>query len=201
MRFSRAAIPMSFRIFESHWSHTSVRRSAKNMNMNKYKYPLTSFIACLLVLSGCSNDPGLDFSGGATTPESLAEQLIEAVNERNSATQRSIIHPLSFANLSAVQEQFLHETLDRDFQRGPVPEKRTLSVEELEGEGLPFDDEVNWPIEPTHSVTIQYDTGEFSSTAIVEFIVKDHDRWWIVAPMIKAEFLSEFDEANSPSPQ
>lgn len=139
------------------------------------------------------------YAGIAITPEMLATQFIAAVNERSTEKQKAIVHLRCFANLSAVQKQFLDETLARDFRK-TVTEKRTIKVKQLEGPGLPFGDMMEWPVKPTHQLEIEFSTGENSSTSIIRFIAKEKDQWFIIIPMLNAENLKRYEEKNKSQP-
>ncbi len=133
------------------------------------------------------------YGQSADTPEALAEQFIVAVNGKNRQKQQAIIHPRCFADLSALQQQFLDEALAKDFKK-TVPEKRTVKVGKLEGVDLPFAGMMEWPVKPTHQFEIEFSTGEDSSTSIIRFIVKEKEGWFIIVPMLNAENLKQYEE-------
>ena len=139
--------------------------------------------------------------GAADTPEALAEHFIAAVNAKSPEQQQAIIHPRCFASLSAVQKQFLEETLARDFRR-TVPEQHTVKVSNLDSRSLPFGGmmELEWPIKPTHQFEIEFSTDKYSSTSIIRFIVKEKNEWFIIVPMLNAENLKHYEERKKSQP-
>ena len=133
------------------------------------------------------------------TPEALAERFIAAVNAKNLKKQQAIIHPLCFADLSAVQKQFLDEALARDFRK-TVPEKRTVKVSKLQEGKLPFADMMVWKIEPTHQIEIVFSTAKYSDTRLIRFAAKEKGRWFVVVPMLNAENLKRYEERKTSQP-
>ena len=132
------------------------------------------------------------YAGNNDTPETLAELFIAAVNAKSKEKQKATIHPRCFADLSPVQEEYLDETLARDFRK-TIPEKRTVKVTKLDDGTLPFGDMVVWPLNPTHQLEIEFSTGE-NSSSIIRFIGKEKGQWFIIVPMINNENLMKYKE-------
>ena len=132
------------------------------------------------------------YAGNNDTPETLAEMFIAAVNAKSKEKQKATIHQRCFADLSPVQEEYLDETLARDFRK-TIPEKRTVKVTKLDDGTLPFGDMVVWPLNPTHQLEIEFSTGE-NSSSIIRFIGKEKGQWFIIVPMINNENLMRYEE-------
>lgn len=135
-------------------------------------------------------------AGNTVTPEALADQFIGAVNAKSAEKQRALIHPRCLSELSAIQKQFIDETLARDFRR-TIPEKRTVKVTSLDGPDVPFAGAVAWPIRPTHQIEIEFSTGENASASVIRFIAKEKDAWLIIIPMLTEENLKKYAEKNA----
>ena len=149
---------------------------------------MKKLIAVLVMLALASSI----YAGNNDTPEALAEQFIAAVNAKSKEKQKATIHQRCFADLSPVQEEYLDETLARDFRK-TIPEKRTVKVTKLDDGTLPFGDMVVWPLNPTHQLEIEFSTGENSSSSI-RFIGKENGQWFVIVPMINNENLMKYKE-------
>ena len=152
------------------------------------KRAIIVFIILLMISSGFADD--------AKTPESLAGKFVAVVNAKKQKELRGLIHPKCFTNLSLIQKQFIDETNSRAFQK-IIPESYKLKVSKLEEGKLPFADMMEWQVNPTHQIEIEFSTGEYSSTSIIRFIVKKKDQWFLVIPMLNKENMKEYEKRKT----
>jgi hypothetical protein len=154
---------------------------------------LSIIVPSAVLFSGCSQKADLDFSGGAGSLDEFTDRYILAINARDTEEQRSLIHPLSFANLAELQELFIREALERSF-RHSIPDERQVNIESLEAELLPFHEMVVWPVEPTHQLVIQFNTGEYSITTFVRFLREENGKWFKILPRLNESNLERYSD-------
>ena len=72
-----------------------------------------------------------------------------------------------------------------------IPAKHKVAAEPLAGkQSLPSEGKSDYPLRPSHQLQIDFDTGPYSSTSIVLFIVRDGARWYEVLPCLRPDAIA-----------
>ena len=73
-----------------------------------------------------------------------------------------------------------------------------VNVSKLEDGKLPFASMVIWQVAPSHEMTIQFSTGEYSGTTLIRFIAEEKGRWLIVLPIPNDKTLKKYAQRKEP---
>jgi hypothetical protein len=162
--------------------------------MEMLKFVATFFAVMVLAVAS--------YAGQNDTSEALAASLAGAVNAKDVAGVKALVHSQCFVNLSPAQKEWLDDVLATDFN-APMPMERTVKVTKL-GDKLPYGDKVTWPVKPTHRLVIEFtrpilvyndDTSKgVIRQGIFRWIVKENNKWFIVLPMLSNDDLKAYKD-------
>jgi hypothetical protein len=129
-------------------------------------------------------------AGSPDQPEAFARLFVDAVNSKSPERRLALLHPKSKACINAQTQPFYDWIFARQSKRA-IPAKYKAAAEPLAGkQSLPSDGKSDYPLRPSHQLQIDFDTGPYSSTSIVLFIVRDGARWYEVLPCPRPEAIS-----------
>ena len=138
--------------------------------MEKYVF----YALMSVFITGCSPSHGYE------SPEKLAQALIVAINQKDPEKLRSLIHPECKKGLSGLEQEYLDLTIENSLDSG-IPEDAKINIYELKGWSPPVGDNMlRWPVKPTHELSIDFSTGQYSSKSVGDYIMKDRGGWFLV---------------------
>ena len=133
------------------------------------------------------------YAGQNDTSKTLVASLASAVNAKDVAAVKTLVHPQCFVNLSSVQKEWLDDVLAADFTTSIPLEGRTVKVTEL-GDKLPYGSRVTWPVKPTHWLAIEFSPSNGVRQTIFRGIVKEKEQWFIVMPLRSNDDLKTYKD-------
>jgi hypothetical protein len=128
-------------------------------------------------------------------PLIFAPRLVEAINGRNLEKRKELLHPRSLACLTPQTRPHLDEALRAQF-RHLVPPRHKVRAETMAAD-RPLPEGVEFPIQPTHEIHVDYDTGPNRGVVIVAFLTYSDGRWREVWPCVKPEKVPEMEAAKA----
>ena len=132
--------------------------------------------------------------------QSFAEPFIAAVNGKDPATMKAMIHSASLACLTGDNEPFLADTIAGAFSRN-IPAGRSIAEQaipanvQLLADRL-FPDKFTYPVRPTRVIRIEYISAARATVALMQEVALDGDAWKQVLPCPKEGTLAWMKEAR-----
>jgi len=126
----------------------------------------------------------------------FVQSLVKAVNSRDIAQQKTLLHPGSVdcgnaEGISIFNDAFFPRT------RGPVPANFRWRITQIPpGQPPMFADKFNYPVRPTHLLQIDFDPGPNRSTTMIVQIVYDEGRWSVVSACPTPETAAAAEKAK-----
>jgi hypothetical protein len=125
-------------------------------------------------ITGCSSSQGYE------SPEKLAQAFIIAINQKDPEKLRSLIHPECKKGLSRLEQKYLDLTIENSLN-SEIPGNAKINIYEVKGWSPPLGDNMpRWPVTPTHQLSIDFSTGQYSSKSVGDYIMKDRGGWFFV---------------------
>ena len=129
-------------------------------------------------------------AGSPDQPEAFVGLFVDAINSKSAERRLALLHPKSKACVNAQTQPYYDWIFSRQL-RHVIPAKYKVAAEPLAGkQSLPSDGKSDYPLRPSHQLQIDFDTGPYSSTSIVLFIVRDGARWYEVLPCPRPDAIS-----------
>lgn len=121
--------------------------------------------------------------GSSNQPEAFAKLFVDATNSKSAERRLALFHPKSKACITAQTQPYYDWIVSRQLKHVIPAAKYKVEATPLSGkQPLPSDGKSEYPLRPSHQLQIDFDTGPYSSTSIVLFIVRDGARWYEVLP-------------------
>jgi hypothetical protein len=121
--------------------------------------------------------------GSANQPEALAKLFVDAINSKSADRRLALLHPKSRACINAQTQPYYDWIFSRQLKHVIPAANYKVAATPLSGKpALPSDGKSEYPLNPSHQLQIDFNTGPYSSTSIVLFIVRDSARWYEVLP-------------------
>jgi hypothetical protein len=118
-------------------------------------------------------------------PEVLAKRFVDAVGSKSPERLKALAHPKSLACMTAQNQEFYDSIFSRQ-SKYTVPANYKTAVEPVaRNQGLLFENELVYPLRPSHELQIHFkteNTESFSGTTVVLLVVYDAGRWYEVLP-------------------
>ena len=127
----------------------------------------------------------------ATDPQAQAfvEALVAAINSKDTAKRKALVHPDSLRCATAGSDALLDEQFARQARRA-VPANVTWSLTPAPP-GLPlFADKFDYPVRPTHRLQLDFSTGPNRSTTMVLQVARHGGAWRQVRACPKPETVA-----------
>ncbi|HET9681390.1 MAG TPA: hypothetical protein VFP19_05065 [Candidatus Limnocylindrales bacterium] len=144
--------------------------------------------AALLVAGpGLSRAAPPPVAGAAPPPADRAfvTAVVAAINSGSVERRIALLHTKSLAcvrsdSASVYRDMFLRQARRR------IPAGYHFTIAAVnKGEAPPFSDLFQYPVAPTHTLDLTFDTGPGSSTTLVLLLAREHDRWREVVGCLK----------------
>jgi len=161
-----------------------------------------------LILVGCHRAVGtanaaLDHGAAADaqsavngTPIKLATAWVAAVQSKDPARLRALMHPRVLACRNSANSAYFDYLLSNELRDIPGSDYNITELM-LEGEplatGLP-EKMFSYPVAPTAQFKIDWTDSQYSSITLMRTIAEDGGRWYIVYPCPNAEGMKYFNE-------
>jgi len=115
-------------------------------------------------------------------PEVFAKRFVDAVGSKNPDRLKALLHPKSLACINAQNQEFYDSIFSRHLKT-TIPANYKSAVEPVaRNQGLPFENELVYPLRPSHQVQIDFNTAPYSSTTVVLLVVYHAGQWHEVLP-------------------
>jgi hypothetical protein len=150
--------------------------------MARPRFTATVACAAALLLAG----PGV--ARGAAPAEAdraFVNAVVAAINSGSVDRRIALLHTKSLAcvrsdSASVYRDMFLRQARRR------IPSGYHFTIEAVnKGEAPPFSDLFRYPVAPTHTLDLTFDTGPGSSTTLVLLLARENDRWREVVGCLK----------------
>jgi hypothetical protein len=125
--------------------------------------------------------------------ERLASNYIAAINAKDRARLIGLVHSHCLSNLSALEQQFMDECLEREFKY-PIPDDRKVTTTLFASNSLASQvlGGMTWRIEPTHQLQIDFRTGTNREVCLIRCIVEDRGAWFLDLPILNEDGLKRY---------
>jgi hypothetical protein len=121
--------------------------------------------------------------GSANQPEAVAKLFVDAINSKSADRRLALLHPKSRACINTQTQPYYDWIFSRQLKHVIPAANYKVAATPLSGKpALPSDGKSEYPLSPSHQLQIDFNTGPYSSTSIVLFIVRDSARWYEVLP-------------------
>jgi len=115
-------------------------------------------------------------------PEVFARRYVDAVGSKNPERFKALLHPKCLACINAQNQEF-YDSVFSNWLKETIPANYKTTVEPVaRDQWLLLENELVYPLRPSHQVQIDFNTGAYSSTTEVLFVVYDAGRWQQVLP-------------------
>ena len=132
-------------------------------------------------------------------PEVLAKRFVDAAASKNPEHLKALVHPKSLACINARTQEFYDSIFSRQ-SKHTIPANYKTAVEPVaRDQGLLLENELDYPVRPSHQVQIDFDTGPSSSTTVVLLVVYDAGRWHEVLPCPRPDTIARMRAAKEES--
>lgn len=143
---------------------------------------------------------GLAFAGSALCEEdaevtAFTKNLVAAINSKNPDRSKALLHPGSLSCASSGQDMLLSDIFARQARNAIPPDYRWKVIPIPDGERPLFADKFDYPVRPTHLLTIDFDTGPHRSTSLVLQIARAGSGWREVTACPKPETVAAAKQA------
>lgn len=145
--------------------------------------------------AGAADGDAAEIQAGHRT---FAAEYVAAVNGGDVERLRRLVHPKSLACITDQNRDFFDEILARDLRRKLPGPYRVVSVRVLDKSAPPMAPPrmVAYPVQPTHQIQIDVDTGPASSVTVIRELALSNGAWLAVLPCPTAEGLAAFRVAK-----
>jgi hypothetical protein len=121
-------------------------------------------------------------AGSPDHPEAFAKLFVDAVNSKSAERRLALLHPKSKACINAQTQPYYDWIFSRQ-SKYVIPAKYRVAGKPLAAkQPLPSDGKSDYPLRPSHQLQIDFNTGSYSATSIILFLVRDGSRWYEVLP-------------------
>jgi hypothetical protein len=156
----------------------------------------------VILLSICFLNSGYSEEAAATPIDPGAEKFVKeyvaAVNSKDSAKLKALVHPKCLAAINDENKEFFTDYFERGFHSAiPADYKKKMEIIKPD-DPLLFGDMLTYPIRPTHSMQISFQT-EKSGSMIIRQLINENGQWFDVVPTPKPETLVKMKEAKAES--
>jgi len=157
----------------------------------KTRYVITHVVvltAAPAMLAGCRVGDLARGAASAAAPvgrsrTELVETYVQAVNEKNAARLRGLIHPKCFALTDGNRQSLLDDRLAREFDNAIPDEYSVRWTVIAPDDRLPGERSLSFGVRPSHSVHISFQRGANRRVGIRRYVVADASGWWLVVPV------------------
>ncbi len=140
---------------------------------------------CFLV--GVSCHPA---ATGHETRDELVAAFVAALNADDLDQLERTLHPACRALISGPTQAYYEDMLEKDLKY-TIPTEHVVSYNSVpEEKTLPFAQQFDYPARPTDSMTIQFNSDQYSSVSIIRWIRQDEFGWHLVLPHPKEGTLT-----------
>lgn len=124
----------------------------------------------------------------------FAADYVAAVNSKDAARLRRLVHPASLACITDLNRDFFDEMFARDTRRSLAGPYRVVEVTALTSDAAPLlpPDLGAYPVAPTHRIQIDVQTGRTSSVTVIRELRVQDAAWLMVVPCPTAKGLEAF---------
>ncbi len=127
--------------------------------------------------------------------KSFVQEWITSNNSHNVEGFKKLIHPECLKKITARNQDYYDELISRTLKY-QIPENYTVHVSAIpmEEQGKGMDGLLNYPINPTHRIQIDFDRKKYSSVTMMREVLKEGDRWFFVFADPTEQALIKFRE-------
>ena len=115
----------------------------------------------------------------APDDDAFVRDVIEAINSGDFDRRRPLIHPAARGCAEALARAPLEQVVRRQ-PSTQIGEDRRWSIRPLNRSQLAASDKVAWPVPPTHTLQIGYQTDARKRRTLIMHLVADEGRWYEV---------------------
>jgi ribosomal protein L7/L12 len=108
--------------------------------------------------------------------QAFVEALVAAINSKDTAQRKALVHPHSLRCGTAGSDQLLDEQFARQARRA-VPANVTWSLTPAPPGQPLFADKFDYPVRPTHRLQLDFSTGPNRSTTMVLQVAQHGGAW------------------------
>jgi hypothetical protein len=112
----------------------------------------------------------------------FVERYVEAIRAKDVSREKALIHPKSLACITPENAVYFDEIFAMRRRHRVDAIQRASAQVVPSGERLFLEDEVVYPVRPSHWLQIDLASGAASSTTLLIQVVADHGAWFEVIP-------------------
>ncbi len=146
-------------------------------------------VLCLLFVISC--DPA---ATGYETKDDLVSAFVAALNADDVGQLKRTLHPACLEIISEPTRDYYDDLFEKDLKYTITPQYAVSYSAMQEDEAPPFAQQFDYPARPTDSMTIEFNTDEYSSVSITRWIRRDELGWHLVLPHPKEATLPLLEE-------
>lgn len=128
----------------------------------------------------------------AADPEAVGRSFVEAVRSGSVERRLALLHPGTRSCITDETNDYFAWIVLRQMKY-VIPEKFTVRAQTLVE--APQPEASSYPVRPTHSVQVDFETRPNSSTTVVLMAAKDGGRWYEVLPCPLPEMVAQMKKA------
>jgi len=125
---------------------------------------------------------------GSSGPEVLGRSFVQAVNSKTLERRVDLVHPKSRACMNASTEPFFSWIFSR--QMNYVIPEANYKVSSQPLGPMPSPPGLDFPVQPTQQIQIDFDTAPNSGITVVLFAARVGDRWYEVLACPRPEAVA-----------
>lgn len=161
-------------------SHATIAR------MTRRTMPALAALLLALPGTGLASDP---------QAQAFVEALVAAINSKDTAQRKALLHPDSLRCATADKDALLDEQFARQARR-PVPANVTWSLTPAPPGQPLFADKFDYPLRPTHRLQLDFSIGQNRSTTMVLQVARHGGAWREVSACPKPETVAAAKAAS-----
>lgn len=121
--------------------------------------------------------------------QAFVEALVAAMNSKDAARRKALLHPDSLRCATADSDAFLEEQFARQARR-PIPADITWSLTPAPPGQPLFADKLDYPVRPTHRLLLDFSSGAKRSTTMVLQLARYENSWREVSACPKPDTVA-----------
>ncbi len=148
---------------------------------------MLKYFFLIFVLLGCSHQK-INYP----SKELLVKEIVKAINSDNPGLHMKTIHPKERALMTSENRDYFEAVIVKNKRKNIPPDAEISYTLDKSKVTPPFPEKIDYPVKPNAFVKIEFKTGEYSSSTIIRWLVRDKLGWHQIIGIPKPETLVLF---------